>query len=128
MPLRQIKPARDIAVFLEQSNCLHDADLLSAQFENSGIGTGNPRFIDDRKTVLRLRYVVTSIRDTVIELVFEGIREWTLRHPPYAEVVDTALSFTDDGRIIWADDLSTAPEYRRDCSFVIAEKMLWRIV
>lgn len=128
MILRQVTTKKDIAEFLQRSNSLHDAYLLSARFENSGIGTGNPRMIDNRKTRLRLCYVVTSIRDTVIELVFEGLREWTIRHPPYYEVLDTTVSFSEDGLVIWADDLSTAPEDRKECSYVIAETMKWRIV
>ena len=76
-----IQTQTDILRFLEQFNSLHDGYLLSAQFENSGISRGNGLTLDPSKTVLRLRYLVTSIHDAIAEITFEGVRSGRSGNP-----------------------------------------------
>lgn len=123
-----IRNRRDVKKYLEQVNSLHDGYLLSAQFENHGVVPGNPLLIDSSKTVLKLRYLITILNNTVVELKFEGLREWQIQNDQFWETVDSAVSILGDGTIIWTDSNSTEPEARSECSYVIAETMAWIIL
>ena len=123
-----IRTQGDIRRFLDQVNSLHDGYLLSAQFENSGISRGNGLTLDPSKTVLRLRYLVTSICDAEVEIEFVGVREWQIRETQWNEILDSAVSILDDGFVVWTDDESTDPKIRSGCSYVIARTMKWKIL
>ena len=43
-------------------------------------------------------------------------------------ITDTAVSFTDKGFVVWADDASTDPEAPEYGSYVIARAMKWRFL
>ncbi len=121
----KIETAPDIAYFLDRTNGLHDAYLIGVQYTHNGHTGTNPHFIDPALSELRLRYMVTSIRNAVVELVFSAIAEWQIKDHSF-DITDTAVSFTDDGQIIWADDSSTEAEERVSGSYMIAGKMQWR--
>lgn len=122
-----IRTQADIDQFLDAANGLHDAYLIGVDYAHLGHSGGNPHFIDPDRCELRLRYLVTSIYDRVVELIFTAPLQWQLRDQG-CDITDTAISFTDQGYLIWTDDCSTAPATREDGSFVIAKSMSWRFL
>ena len=50
--------------------------------------------------------MVTSIYDTLIEMVFEGIKDLQIKDVEY-ELLDSSISFSKDGFITCCGDLST---------------------
>ena len=122
-----IAAKQDVDLFLDRTNGLHDGYILSVQYVHRGHSGGNPHWIDPALSELKVRIMVTSIRDAVVELVFEGIVKWQI-YDDSTEILDTAISFTEDGNVIWADDTSTDPAVREQGSYVIAAAMKWRFV
>ena len=119
-----IRTQSDIDQFLDRTNGLHDAHLIGVQYAHDGISGGNPCFIDPDRAELRLRYLVTSIYDAVVELVFSATCEWQLRDNGF-DITDTSVSFDEKGRVIWTDDSDPSC---RDGSWVIAQSMKWRFL
>ena len=127
MLYNDIRSRRDFSTFINKTNSLHDGYLVFVHYEHAGFEWGNPLYVDTQKTTLTLRIMVTSIYNTLIELVFEAVREWQIKEKQY-DMVDTSISFTNDGYIIWCNDSSTSPEILRDADYVISKSMKWRIV
>ena len=127
MTFHPVQTQSHIDYFLEHTNGLHDAYLIGVDYAHNGFSGGNPCYIDPDKAELRLRYMVSSMYDRVVELVFTAPLEWQIRDRGY-DITDTAVSFTDKGFVVWADDLSTAPEDRACGSYVIAQAMKWRFL
>lgn len=124
MSYTPIRSPSDIAHFLDCTNSLHDAYLIGVEYTHSGHTCGNPHYIDPDRSELRLRYLVTSIWDAVVELVFIVPCQWQLRDSGF-DITDTAVSFDEKGRIIWTDD---SDSNCRDGSYVIAQAMKWRLL
>ena len=127
MTYHTINSQSDIDLFLDRTNSLHDAYLIGVDYAHNGISGGNPCYFDWDKAELRLRWLVTSIYDKTVELVFTAPLEWQLKDWGY-DITNTAVSFTDKGFVIWADLDSTAPEFREQGSYVIAQTMKWRFL
>ena len=127
MTYHPINSQTDIDLFLDRTNSLHDAHLIGVDYVHNGISGGNPCYFDWDKAELRLRWLVTSIYDKTVELVFTAPLEWQLKDCVF-DITDTAVSITESGLVIWADDFSTAPEYREQGSYVIATSMKWRFL
>lgn len=117
----------DIDLFLDRTNSLHDGYLIGVQYAHNGHSGGNPHWIDPSLSELRLRYLVTSIYDAVVELVFTAPQQWQIREEGW-DITDTAVSFEPSGAVVWANDASTVPQLRESGSYVIAESMKWRFV
>ena len=127
MTYHTINSQSDIDLFLDRTNSLHDAYLIGVDYVHNGISGGNPCYFDPDKAELRLRWLVTSIYDKTVELVFTAPLEWQIKEWGY-DITNTAVSLTDKGFVIWADLDSTAPEYREQGSYVIATSMKWRFL
>lgn len=127
MTYHTIDSQSDIDLFLDRTNGLHDAYLIGVQYAHNGHTGGNPSYIDPDRAELRLRWLVTSIYDRIVELVFTAPLQWQLRDQGF-DITDTAVSFTDNGFVVWADDFSTDPEVRESGSYVIAKAMKWRFL
>lgn len=127
IPYRTITTQTDIDLFLDQTNGLHDAFLIGVHYDHSGHTCGDPHWIDPSRSELRLRWLVTSIGDLVVELVFSAPFRWQIKDSGY-DITDTAVSFTEEGRVVWADDQSTEPGLRENGSYVIAQTMKWRFL
>ena len=127
MSYTPIRSPSDITHFLDCTNSLHDAYLIGVEYTHSGHTCGNPHYVDPDRSELRLRWLVTSIYDKTVELVFTAPYAWQLRDAG-SDITDTAVSFDEKGRIIWADDSSTEPNLRESGSYVIAQTMSWRFV
>lgn len=119
-----IETNEDIKFFLDNTNGLHDGHLIGVEYIHNGHTGGNPRFINPELTELRIRYMVTSIQNKVVELGFSALSEWQIRDNSF-DITDTAVSICENGQIIWADDYSTEPDIREVGSYVIAGKMKW---
>ena len=129
MTYHPINSQSDIDLFLDRTNCLHDAHLIGVDYVHNGISGGNPCYFDVDKAELRLRWLVTSIYDKTVELVFATPLEWQLKDLESGwDIINTAVSITESGLVIWADDFSTAPEFREQYSYVIAKSMKWRFL
>ncbi len=122
-----ILASKDIAYFLDKTNGLHDGYLIGVQYTHNGHTDGNPHQIDPKLSELCVRYMITSIQDAIVEIVFSSVIEWQTKDYSF-DITDTSISFTENGAVIWAADCSTAPEVRESGSYVIAEKMKWRFV
>ena len=127
MEYQEIRTAHDASVFDRESNGLHDGYLISMDYTHDGYEWGNPLFVDLRKARLTLRIMVTSIDNTMVEILFEGVREFQIIENAY-ELVDSSVAFSREGLITWCGDSSTDPEVLHDANYVIAEKMKWKIV
>lgn len=117
----------DIAYFLDKTNGLHDGYLIGVQYIHNGHAEGHPHYINPDLSELCVRYMVTSIQDTIIEIVFSSLVEWQIKDNSF-DITDTSVSILENGNVIWVDDCSTAPEIRESGSYVIAKKMEWRFV
>lgn len=122
-----ISTNKDIEYFLDKTNGLHDSYLIGVQYIHNGHTGGNPHWIDPKLSELRVRYMVTSIQDIIVELVFSSLIEWQIKDNSF-DITDTAISIAENRNVIWADDCSTGVEVRENGSYVIAEKMKWRFV
>ena len=127
MTYHTINSQSDIDLFLDRTNSLHDAYLIGVDYVHNGISGGNTYYFDVDKAELRLRWLVTSIYDKTVELVFTAPLEWQLKDQGL-DIINTAVSLTDKGFVIWADLDSTAPEFREQGSYVIAQAMKWRFL
>lgn len=123
----QVKSKSDAECFLEQTNALHDGYVIRVRYEHRGHTPGNPHYIDPSFTELSVRIMVTSIRDAVVELVFQNVSEWQIKDSQQ-DIIEASVSFTSDGNIIWTDDTPASPEALSEGSYVIAKKMKWRFL
>ncbi|MBQ9125861.1 MAG: hypothetical protein IJY13_04295, partial [Clostridia bacterium] len=72
-----IKSKRDVEIFLDSDNSLHDGYVIGVQYSNNGISAIKDGYqFDPEQTKLAIRILVTSIWDTVVELEFENLLEW----------------------------------------------------
>lgn len=122
-----IETNQDIKLFLDKTNGLHDAYLVGVQYIHNGHTGANPHCIDPALSELCVRYMVTSIQNAVVELVFSSLIEWQIKENSF-EITDTSISVAENGNVIWTDDYSALPGVRENGSYVIAEKMKWRFV
>lgn len=122
-----IKNNKDIKRFLDETNSLHDGYIISVNYSNNSITRidGGYRFALEA-TKLSIRILVTSLRDAIVELYFEDIIEWQI-FDNLCDITDTAIVFDKHDHIIWADDNFTSRESLVNGSYVIANKMKWRI-
>ena len=125
---KTIKTADDIEEFLEQTNGLHDGYIIGVQYANNGI-TSIPHghLFDFLKTNLTLQILVTSMNDTIVEMVLEGLTEWQIRDNQW-DITSTTLMFDEKKRIIWSDDQFINMAELKNGSYAIAQSMKWRFV
>ena len=124
----EIRTNKDIRVFLEKTNSLHDGFIIGVNYSNYGIlpvehgYTFNPE-----QTKLVLQILVTSICDAVVEIVFEDLLEWQI-HDNQWDITETSVIFNEQNWIIWSDDAFDNMETTKKGSYVIAQSMKWRIL
>lgn len=123
-----IKTDEDIRFFLEKTNFLHDGYLIGVEYVNGAVlnvdENGCCVYPDDKK--LLLRFLVTSIWNTVVELEFDAVREWKLEEAGW-EFLDTSVHFEGE-EIFWLDGEYIDRKHMEDSCYVIAKSMKWRIV
>ncbi len=122
-----INTKKDIELFLEKSNSLHDGYIIGVQFVNEGITRiKGGHYINPEKTKLLLKVLVTSIYDTVIEIEFENISEWQIKDNQW-EITEASVFFNEQNEIVWTDDVYINDEEMKSNSYVVAKSMKWRI-
>lgn len=123
-----IETKEDIDHFLSSTNELHDGYIISVQYEHCGHTTsGNHHSIDPNGSELKIRIMVTSINDAVVELVFSTLYEWQIKDNT-SDITDTSIYFTKNGYVIWSDECSTASNFHANKSYAVAKTMKWRFV
>ena len=71
--------------------------------------------------------MVTSIRNTLVEMVFEDIQDLQIKDVDY-DLLDSSISFSGNGFVTWCGDRSTEPDSLQNSNYVIAKSMKWKIV
>lgn len=124
----QIKTGKDIELFLEKTNCLHDGYIIDVHYTHKGISkTENGHYFEPDKTKLILKILVTSIWDTIVEIEFDGLFEWQIKESQ-RDITDTSIVFDERNNIVWSDDAYISMEEARNGSYAVASSMKWRIV
>ena len=122
-----VKTQKDIKMFLDKTNSLHDGYIVGVQYLNNGISSiGNGYSFNPEETKLILRILVTSICDALVEIEFENLLEWQIKDSQW-DITDTTVMFDDQNRIIWSDDVYINMEEVKKGSYAIAKSMRWRI-
>ena len=120
----------DAKNFVEAVNHLHDGEITAIDYRFTGITKlpeGGHMYAPDM-TELRITVLVTSIWDSVVELVFEALDDWQLGGHSGSCIYDILVDFNDQGFVIWTTDHSTDMAVMREEDFVIARRMKWRFV
>ena len=122
-----INSSEDIQYFLEKVNSLHDGYIIGVQYVNSGISKiEHGHSFHPELTKLVVKILVTSIRDAVVELEFEGLLVWQIKDNQW-DMTDTTVMFDDHNWTIWSNDVYINMEEVKKGSYVIAKSMRWRI-
>lgn len=123
-----IKNLTDIDTFIEKTNALHDGYIIAVEYQNNGIKiSGDCYEFDSSMKQLKIRVLITSIQDAVLEMLFEDILEWKITEADY-DILEADVSFDNKGYIIWSDRAIDLDNVEKNGSYVIAEKMKWRIL
>ena len=120
----------DAKAFIEAVNHLHDGEITAINYRFDGITKlpeGGHMYAPDM-TELRITVLVTSIWDSVVELVFEALDDWQLGGHSGSCIYDILVDFNDRGLVIWTTGCSTDMETMREEDFVICSRMKWRFI
>ena len=135
----EIKSQKDIEEFIDKTNALHDGEIIDVRFSHTGISKDKKGgyWFDPSRTKLTLQILVTSLWDAVIEIEFEDLLHWQVKGSPYTfdDIIETHVKIDcglstlspEQDWIIWSDDTFTTMDDLKDCSYVIAKSMKWRI-
>ncbi len=123
-----IKTSEDFSRFLDETNGMHDAYLLSADLRTHVRANRHTVVSSTEGESLVLLYQVTSMSDlSIVELTFLGVSEWNTPigdlfglsasfHSPFISVIDGPVTLLSEDNI---------PE---NVMRVTAREMYWRIV
>ena len=124
----EIKTMKDIEFFLDKTNSLHDGYIINVHYANNGISIdGDTYYFNPEQTKLTLQILVTSNCDTIIEIEFECLKEWQIKDNQ-CDITDTTVFLDKDNWILWSDDVYVNQDELKNCSYVIAETMKWRVI
>lgn len=121
-----IKTNEDVRLLEESSNGLHDGRIVSIDFQNRGINRTGEYSIayEHDKVEMKLRILVTSAFDKIIELYFKGVHQYRLDSYPFDDIFGFSIEFDKRGYVTWRDSLPGDSL----ANFVHAREMSWRIV
>ena len=120
----------DAKSFVEAVNSLHDGEITDIHYQFNGITKlpeGGHMYAPDM-TEMRITVLVTSIWDSVVELVFEALDDWQLGGHSGSCIYDILVDFSDRGFVIWTTGCSTVMAVMQEADFVISRRMKWRFV
>ena len=124
----------DAKAFIQAVNSLHDGEITAIHYQFNGITKlpeGGHMYAPDM-TEMRITVLVTSIWDSVVELVFESLDDWQLgscsRSNIGTDIYGILVDFDDNGFVIWTTGCSTDMAVMREADFVISRRMKWRFV
>lgn len=123
-----IKSLADIDTFIKKTNALHDGYIITVDYRNDGIKiSGDVYEFNPELKQLKIRVLITSIQDAVLEMEFENVLEWKITEADY-DILEANVSFDKNGFVIWADGAIDLNNVQGNDSYVIAEIMKWRIL
>ena len=125
-----ILTSEDAKNFIEAVNHLHDGEITAINYQFTGITAlpeGGHMYAPDM-TELHITVLVTSIWDSVVELVFENLDDWQLGGHSGSCIYDVLVDFNDRGFVIWTTGCSTDMAVMQEEDFVIARHMKWRFI
>ena len=120
----------DAKVFIEAVNSLHDGEMTDIRYRFNGITKlpeGGHMYEPD-ETELRITVLVTSIWDSVVELVFEALEYWQLGGYGGSCIYDILVDFNGQRDVVWTTGYATSMDVMQDADFVVARRMKWRFV
>ena len=120
----------DAKAFIQAVNSLHDGEITAINYQFNGITKlpeGGHMHAPDM-TEMRITVLVTSIWDSVVELVFEALDDWQLGGHSGSCIYDILVDFRDRGFVVWTTGCSTDMAVMQEEDFVIARRMKWRFV
>ena len=123
-----IRNPADIADFMEKTNALHDGYIIAVEYQNDGIkSTGDTYEFHSELKRLKIRVLITSMQDAVLEMLFENVSEWRITEAEN-DILEAAVAFNDNGSILWTDCAKNIDTFKKNGSYAIAESMKWRIL
>lgn len=126
-----VRTKEDIETFLKETNGLHDGYITSVHYDNENMyvpledGRAEIGTFDG---VLRIRVLISSVCDTVIELIFKNVFDWQMNLRKVYEIFDSSLAVSENGDIVWTDMPGTDRETREKGAFVVAKSMEYRFI
>ena len=120
----------DAKSFVEAVNSLHDGEITAISYQFNGITKlpeGGHMHAPDM-TEMRITVLVTSIWDSVVELVFEALDYWQLGGYGGSCIYDILVDFNGQGDVVWTTGYATEMDVMQDADFVVARRMKWRFV
>lgn len=123
-----IENLADIDNFIEKTNALHDGYIIAVEFHNNGIKINDLAYeFNSELTQLKIRVLITSIHDAVLEIIFDDIIKWKITDDQ-CDIIEATVSFDYRGFIVWSDGTVDMDNLEENNSYVIARKMKWRIL
>ena len=119
----------DAKAFIEAVNNLHDGEITAMDYRFTGITKlpeGGHMYAPDM-TELRITVLVTSIWDSVVELVFEALDDWQLKGKQFG-IYGVLVEFNDQGAVIWTTSHSTDMTHMKESSYITCRRMKWRFI
>ena len=124
----------DAKAFIEAVNSPHDGEMTDILYRFNGITKlpGGGHMYEPDETELKITVLVTSIWDSVVELVFESLDDWQLgscsRSNIGTDIYGILVDSDDTGFVVWTTGHSTDMAVMQEADFVIARRMKWRFV
>lgn len=119
----------DAKAFIKSVNDLHDGEITAIDYRFNGITKlpeGGHMYEPD-KSELRITVLVTSIWDSVVELVFEALYDWQLKSNQMG-IYGTLVEWGDQGSVIWTTAHSTDMTCMKESSYIVCHGMKWRFI
>ncbi len=118
----------DIDIFIKKTNALHDGYIIAVDYLNNGIKISNDCYeFNPELKQLKIRVLITSIHDVILEMVFENILKWKITEDDN-DILEANVCFGKKGFIIWSNDTIDLNNVEKNDSYVIAKKMKWRFL
>ena len=125
--MKEIKSKQDINDFFKETRGLHDGYIVDVQYKHSGIKRiDNCLHFHPDQTKLTLKIFAPSIFDAIVEIEFENLLDWQIKSGN--DYIYEACISIEPGYIVWSSDACASAPRLKDCSYVIAGSMKWRIV
>ena len=125
--MKEIKSKQDINDFLKETRGLHDGYIVDVQYKHSGIKrVGDCLHFHPDETKLTLKIFAPSIFDAIVEIEFKNLLRWQINSG--SDYIYEACISIEPGYIVWSSDACASAPRLKDCSYVIAGSMKWRIV
>jgi len=127
MKYTEIKTNEDVATLFRVSNGMHDGHVVSVEYKNKA-ALGN--IYDYSKISLRLRILVSSVKDMIVELLFDTVYDYRIVDSiSGCDILGFSLSLDEYGNVTFTDDLFS-PDFEDspNVSYVKAKHLCWRVL